>query len=74
MQDLYGKAASELRRAGALVVMAGAGIGVDSGLPDFRGDHGFWKAYPPYEKLGLSFVDAANPAHFDRDPQLGWGF
>ena len=24
----------------------GAGMGVDSGLPDFRGDQGFWKAYP----------------------------
>jgi NAD-dependent SIR2 family protein deacetylase len=36
-------------------------MGVDSGLPDFRGDHGFWKAYPMYERLGLSFVDAANP-------------
>ena len=72
--DLYARAAAELRRAGALVVTAGAGMGVDSGLPDFRGDQGFWKAYPPYERLGLSFVDAANPAHFDRDPQLGWGF
>ena len=72
--DLFGRAAAELRRAGALVVTAGAGMGVDSGLPDFRGDHGFWKAYPPYEKLGLSFVDAANPAHFDQDPQFGWGF
>jgi NAD-dependent SIR2 family protein deacetylase len=49
-------------------------MGVDSGLPDFRGDQGFWKAYPPYEKLGLSFADAANPAHFEGDPQLGWGF
>jgi NAD-dependent SIR2 family protein deacetylase len=68
------RAAAEVRRAGALVVTAGAGMGVDSGLPDFRGDQGFWKAYPPYEKLGLSFVDAANPAHFDQDPQLGWGF
>jgi len=72
--DLYREAASELRRAGALVVTAGAGMGVDSGLPDFRGDQGFWKAYPPYERLGLSFVDAANPAHFDQDPQFGWGF
>jgi NAD-dependent SIR2 family protein deacetylase len=72
--DLYGRAAEELGRAGALVVTAGAGMGVDSGLPDFRGDQGFWKAYPPYEKLGLSFVDAANPAHFDQDPQFGWGF
>jgi NAD-dependent SIR2 family protein deacetylase len=49
-------------------------MGVDSGLPDFRGDRGFWKAYPPYERLGLSFVDAANPAHFDDDPPFGWGF
>jgi NAD-dependent SIR2 family protein deacetylase len=27
-----------------------------------------------YERLGLSFVDAANPAHFQRDPAFGWGF
>jgi len=74
LYDLYGRAAAELRRAGALVVTAGAGMGVDSGLPDFRGDKGFWKAYPPYERLGLSFIDAANPVHFDDDPQLGWGF
>ena len=49
-------------------------MGVDSGLPDFRGDQGFWKAYPPYERLGLTFVEAANPEHFDRDPAFGWGF
>jgi NAD-dependent SIR2 family protein deacetylase len=67
-------AAEALRRAGALVVTAGAGMGVDSGLPDFRGDRGFWKAYPMYERLGLSFVDAANPEHFERDPHFGWGF
>lgn len=73
-RDLYDVAAAAVRRAGALVVTAGAGMGVDSGLPDFRGDRGFWKAYPPYERLGLSFVDAANPAHFDDDPPFGWGF
>jgi NAD-dependent SIR2 family protein deacetylase len=49
-------------------------MGVDSGLPDFRGNEGFWKAYPPYARLGLSFVDAANPAHFEGDPAFGWGF
>lgn len=73
-EHLYGRAAAEVRRAGALVVTAGAGMGVDSGLPDFRGDRGFWKAYPPYERLGLSFVDAANPVHFEEDPPFGWGF
>ncbi len=62
------------RQAKALVITAGAGMGVDSGLPDFRGDHGFWAAYPPYKQLGISFVQAANPAHFNRDPAFGWGF
>jgi NAD-dependent SIR2 family protein deacetylase len=73
-RDQYVRAADALRRAEALVITAGAGMGVDSGLPDFRGDKGFWQAYPPYERLGLSFVDAANPAHFDDDPPFGWGF
>jgi NAD-dependent SIR2 family protein deacetylase len=74
MSDVHAAAAAALRSARALVVTAGAGMGVDSGLPDFRGDRGFWKAYPPYERLGISFVDAANPAHFEHDPAFGWGF
>lgn len=49
-------------------------MGVDSGLPDFRGNEGFWKAYPPAARLGLSFVELANPAWFARDPALAWGF
>ena len=70
----YCKAAEAIRRADALVITAGAGMGVDSGLPDFRGDRGFWNAYPMYERLGLSFIQAANPVHFERDPAFGWGF
>ncbi len=49
-------------------------MGVDSGLPDFRGRDGFWRAYPPLAKLGLSFEQMANAALFDRDPALAWGF
>jgi len=30
---------------GGLVIAAGAGMGVDSGLPDFRGPEGFWRTY-----------------------------
>jgi len=67
-------ARAALRRAEALLITAGAGMGVDSGLPDFRGDAGFWRAYPPFAKLGLSFVDLANPTWFHRDPALAWGF
>ena len=75
--ELSGKfeiAARAIQKAGAMVITAGAGMGVDSGLPDFRGHQGFWNAYPAYERLGMSFISAANPAHFERDPAFGWGF
>jgi NAD-dependent SIR2 family protein deacetylase len=68
------QAAAAIRDAEALIVTAGAGMGVDSGLPDFRGPQGFWRAYPPYEKLGLNFTDLANPLWFRDDPALAWGF
>ena len=68
------EAAAWIAAADALVICAGAGMGVDSGLPDFRGDQGFWKAYPPMARLGISFVEMANPSWFIRDPRLAWGF
>lgn len=68
------RAAAALAAAEALLITAGAGLGVDSGLPDFRGDQGFWRAYPAYQKLGLSFSALANPRWFQRDPRLAWGF
>jgi NAD-dependent SIR2 family protein deacetylase len=40
------RAAELIRLADAIFITAGAGMGVDSGLPDFRGDQGFWKAFP----------------------------
>ncbi len=73
-QGNYKKAAQAVKSARAIVITAGAGMGVDSGLPDYRGDKGFWKAYPMYERLGISFVEAANPVHFAMDPAFGWGF
>lgn len=49
-------------------------MGVDSGLPDFRGGKGFWRAYPAYAKRGLRFEQMADPVHFDEEPELAWGF
>ncbi|HEV3261083.1 MAG TPA: Sir2 family NAD-dependent protein deacetylase [Gemmataceae bacterium] len=71
---LVQRAAEVLASADALLIGAGAGMGVDSGLPDFRGAQGFWRAYPPYEKLGLGFSSLANPRWFTADPALAWGF
>ena len=47
-------------------------MGVDSGLPDFRGPEGFWRAYPALR--GYSFSDMANPEWFDVNPNRAWGF
>jgi NAD-dependent SIR2 family protein deacetylase len=72
--EMCERAVKALASAEALLIGAGAGMGVDSGLPDFRGDRGFWRAYPPYEKLGLNFVALANPRWFASDAALAWGF
>lgn len=50
-----------IAEADAIAIFAGAGMSVDSGLPDFRGDGGFWGVYPADEQLGLSFADLATP-------------
>src|ERR1051325_1742345 len=68
------QAAQAIREADALLIAAGAGMGVDSGLPDFRGDQGFWRAYPRYQELGLRFAELAHQRWFSEDPELAWGF
>ena len=67
--------ASELiQQADGLIIAAGAGMGIDSGLPDFRGDHGFWREYPKFAKLSMRFSDVASPYTFDALPEIVWGF
>ena len=70
----YRKAAQAIKTADALIITSGAGMGVDSGLPDFRGDEGFWEAYPPIAKMGYSFIEMANPQWFKSKPELAWAF
>ena len=57
-----------------LLISAGAGIGVDSGLPDFRGNQGMWQAYPELGKQRIEFSSIANPNAFHDAPTLAWGF
>lgn len=68
----YAATAELLADADALLIGAGVGMGIDSGLPGFRGNQGFWAAYPPY--YGRSFADLACPQTFTADPELAWGF
>ena len=60
--------------ADAILITAGAGMGVDSGLPNFRIGDSFWRAYPAIKDLGKSYSQIANPKLFINNPKLAWAF
>lgn len=70
----FEQAAKLIASADGLLVTAGAGMGVDSGLPDFRGTEGFWEAYPALAASGIDFSSIANPLAFRKNPRRAWGF
>lgn len=74
LDQMIDQARTVLQSADAILITAGAGMGVDSGLPDFRGNTGFWQAYPIAKERGLSFESLANPDWFWKEPSLAWAF
>lgn len=67
----------QLQRAGAylrswagecdgLILACGAGMSVDSGIPDYRGSDGRWTQAP-------HLLRKARPEHFRKDPAAAWG-
>ncbi len=72
--DELSRSAGLIQQADGLIITAGAGMGVDSGLPDFRGAEGFWKAYPALAQANISFSGIACPDAFHDTPELAWGF
>ncbi len=68
------RAAGLIKKADSLIIATGAGMGVDSGLPDFRGDEGFWKAYPFFARANIGFTDIASPKAFKQQYRRAWGF
>lgn len=63
-----------LSQADGLLITAGAGMGVDSGLPTYRGDTGLWNHYPALEQNMLTLRNISCPNSFFSDPELAWGF
>ncbi|MGB2698135.1 MAG: Sir2 family NAD-dependent protein deacetylase, partial [Candidatus Zixiibacteriota bacterium] len=55
---------SKLAPQTKVVVLTGAGISAESGVPTFRGENGLWKKFRPEE---LATFDA-----FMANPQLVW--
>lgn len=72
--EAFSRCAELLRAADGLLIAAGAGMGVDAGLPDFRGAQGFWRAYPALGRAKIRFEEIANPSSFQARPRLAWGF
>ena len=55
--------ASWLRDASNVMVLTGAGISTDSGIPDFRGPNGVWTKNPEAEKV-------ATLQYYMSDPEI----
>jgi NAD-dependent deacetylase len=55
-----------MRERQPCVVLTGAGVSTESGIPDFRSPTGIWARYDPME---YASIDA-----FQRDPVKVWGF
>jgi len=72
--NLIKSAKKIIEEADAILIAAGAGMGVDSGLPDYRGKDGLWREYPAFKSSGMSFSTIVNPQLFETDPYLVWGF
>lgn len=75
IQENLTRAAQAVSKAKFFIFTAGAGLGVDSGLPAFRTKEGLWKAYPYFKKIGIdNLSEMSDPTWFERDPSLAWGF
>lgn len=60
MDDLYNDAARIIRESNHLIALTGAGISVESGIPDFRSAGGLWEKYDPAEYATIDSF-RANP-------------
>jgi NAD-dependent deacetylase len=62
--DALARGRALLRDAARIVVLTGAGVSAESGIPTFRGAGGLWKTFRAEE--------LATPEAFARDPRLVW--
>tara|TARA_R110001592_G_scaffold73644_4_gene224550 strand:+ start:858 stop:1601 length:744 start_codon:yes stop_codon:yes gene_type:complete len=64
MTDVLARAAERIVHSQNVIALTGAGISVESGIPDFRSPGGIWDTYPPEQ---YATIDA-----FMADPDRVW--
>ena len=60
----YESVVQGLKEAKKILVITGAGVSAESGIPTFRGKEGLWRNY--------NAMQLATPEAFEADPQLVW--
>src|SRR6266436_6387802 len=61
LEAVIGQVRGWVDAAGRLVVLTGAGISTDSGIPDFRGPQGVWTKNPEAEKTATLSYYLSDP-------------
>ena len=65
--ELLNEAKSLIGKSKRIVILTGAGISTESGIPDFRGPEGIWTKNPEAEKASnITLVDVKAVGAFGR--------
>lgn len=70
---MIAKAAQFVKETKMVILSTGTGMGIDSGVPNFRGTQCFWNHYPAY-KDQFSYAQCSNPDFLKSHPHVFWGF
>ena len=64
MEELIGRAAKIIMNSKFTMALTGAGISVESGIPDFRSEEGLWSKFDPAEYASITA--------FRAKPEMVW--
>lgn len=70
----FQKAAELIVEADAIVVFAGAGMGVDSGLEQYRSSNGLWTQELNIQNRKVKYLDLMTHSAFEENPNMAWAF
>ena len=63
-----------LQKADAILIVTGAGMSVDSGIPTYRGNNGIWTKSIKIGSQRYSYDEISSLKMWKENPHLAWGF